>query len=82
MDDIQEIKADVKELIKLGAVHNELLRTHEARSLALQVEQEKLEKELEPIKNHVFLVDIMLKASGGIVIALIGEWLIKHYVGF
>ncbi len=33
---LHEVRADVKELVKQGAVHNELLRQHEQRSTQLE----------------------------------------------
>ena len=61
--DLSEMKQDVKELIRQGAVHNELLRTHEARSLALQKALELQGQEMAPIKQHVNTVNTMGKAA-------------------
>jgi len=62
------------ELVKQGAVHNELLRTHESRSLALQAQQEilarELAKELDPVKKHVNFVDRLLKFIGAVVVTV------------
>ena len=56
-EDMKEIKSDLKELIKQGAVHNVLLQTHEARSLALQ-EQIKIQSNaMVPVQNHVSFVN-------------------------
>ena len=62
-EDLKEVKADIKELIRQGAYHNELLRTHEARSLALQQMVEAQAKELEPVKKHVDIVNMLGKAA-------------------
>ena len=69
--DLQEVKQDVKELLQRSAVHNELLRTHEARSLALQASQKELDQRLNPIEKHVNLVDKALKGLGLIVTGVI-----------
>jgi hypothetical protein len=66
-EDMREIKADLKELIKQGAVHNILLQTHEARSLELQARQDILAKELSPIKKHVDFVNLLGKTTLAIV---------------
>lgn len=65
-DLLKELHSDVKDLVKQGAVHNELLRQHEARSLALQAEQASMRKEIEPIKEHVSLVSKILKVLGAV----------------
>jgi hypothetical protein len=65
-EDLQELRADVKELVKQGAIHNELLRTHEARSLALQTEQKLQAQEILPLKEHVRFVSSFLKWTGGL----------------
>lgn len=62
-DDMRELKADVKELIKQGAIHNELLRTHEARSLALQEEQKAQARRLAPVEKHVDLINAIGKVA-------------------
>lgn len=64
MDDIKEIKADVKELLQRSAVHNEILRTHESRSLALQAGQEKLDLRILPLEKHSSMMSGSLKFIG------------------
>lgn len=65
MDDLmQEMRQDVKDLVKLAAAHNELLRQHEARSIALQRSQEHLDLRIDPIEKHVYFVERVLKVSG------------------
>lgn len=64
MDDLQEIKSDVKELLQRSAVHNELLRTHESRSIALQESQKLLDGRIKPIELHVHFVNLALKTLG------------------
>lgn len=75
MEDLQEIKADVKELLQRSAVHNELLRTHESRSLALQKGQELLDTRIKPIEIHVHFINTALKAIGvigsGVLVSLL-----------
>lgn len=82
MDDLHELKADVKEILQRTAVHNELLRTHEARSLALQEGQKFLDIRLKPIETHVHFVNLALKLLGTVVtggcVYLVGQLLIRH----
>lgn len=82
MDDMQELKSDVKELLQRSAVHNELLRTHEARSLALQEGQKSLDVRIKPIETHVHFVNLFLKLFGTIctggLVYLLGQLLIRH----
>lgn len=77
--DVEEIRRDQIELIKQGAVHNSILKQHEARSLAIQ-EQVKLDKitleeqrksdkaelkaELKPVTSHVTFVNNVAKLMG------------------
>ena len=80
-EDIKEIKQDVKELLVQDAVQNELLRTHEARSLALQ-EQAKILREQHTLTDKkVDIVWFVLQMIGmllaGILIRFI-PMLIKH----
>lgn len=70
MDDIKEIKQDVKVLLQQSAVHNELLRTHENRSLALQASQEKLEIKLEPIEKSMYVINMIFKGLGAVAVAV------------
>lgn len=65
------IENGLVDLVKQGAVHNELLRTHESRSLALQARQDALFAELDPVKKHVNFVDRLLKFTGAIVVAVL-----------
>ncbi len=80
MDDIQEIKADVKELLQRSAVHNEILRTHEARSLALQAGQDKIDTRLEPIEKHVNLVNVLSKLAAAILAGVAIQALIHFLI--
>lgn len=78
--DIKEIKADVKTLLIQGAYHNELLRTHEARSLALQSSQEKLEVKIEPLQRHVELINALGKIVLAIMIGVVVHYVQKRYL--
>lgn len=80
MEDLKEIKADVKELLQRSAVHNELLRTHENRSLALQAGQEKLENRIKPIESHVDLISTLGKLSGLILVGVAIQALIRSFL--
>ena len=79
-DQLSEIRQDIKELIKQGAIHNELLRTHEARSLALQKMQEQQAREIDPIKDHVRFVSSFLKWTGGIAAAALSATVVQFVV--
>jgi hypothetical protein len=80
MDDMQELKQDVKEiktqiveLVKQGAVHNHLLKEHERRSLAL-------ESQMKPVQRHVDWVEKVLKISGAVMLALIIQYITKTFI--
>jgi len=75
--DLGEIKADVKELVKQGARHNELLRQHEARSLALQEEQKLQAQRFVPLEKQYDIIHYVLTALGTGVLALIGHLILK-----
>lgn len=77
---LDEISQDVKELVKQGAIHNTLLQTHEARSLALQASIEKVENRLSPVEQHVSLVSKMLKVLGAISVGAAIQVLIKNFI--
>jgi len=80
--DVKEIKSLVIDLVKQGAVHNTLLLTHEARSLALQKSQELLDARFKPVETHVYLIDLFLKLLGavatGSLVYVCGQYLIRH----
>lgn len=68
--DVKEIKSTVMELVKQGAVHNELLREHERRSLAL-------EAQMQPVKRHVDVVETILKYGSAIAIGVTIQFIIR-----
>lgn len=76
-DQLKEIHTDVKELVKQGVIHNEILRTHEARSLALQGAIEKTEARIVPIEKHVYLVALIFKGLGAITVGALIQWLVS-----
>lgn len=76
-DQIKEIHTDVKELVKQSVIHNEILRTHEARSIALQNAIEKTETRLIPVEKHVYLVALIFKGLGAITVGAIIQWLVS-----
>lgn len=72
-DDIKEVKTDVKEiktavidLVKQGAVHNELLKEHERRSLAL-------EAAVSPVAWHSKIFAFL----GAVAVVILAEMLLK-----
>jgi hypothetical protein len=71
--DLKELKADVKELVKQGAIHNVLLKEHEARSLALQVEQKLQASRLSPLEKQYDLTRIIYGALGTLSLAVLGK---------
>lgn len=62
--DIREIRSDVKELVKQGAVHNVLLREHERRSTLLEERFAPLEKDFV-FRHRLFTV---IFGSGGVIV--------------
>lgn len=74
-DLVKDIHGHVIELVKQGAVHNELLRTHEARSLELQKRQEsldnKVENRLAPLEKHMSWILVVLSGLGTVLVGLI-----------
>lgn len=74
--DLSEIKQDVKELIKQGAVHNELLRQHEARSLALQQEQKVQAQRFIPLEKQNDINRYIFGALGTLALAVLGKLLL------
>ncbi len=69
--DVKEIKTQVLELVKQGAVHNHLLAEHAAYSKALQVEQEKIVTRILPVEdsykfyNRIAGIVAVVVAGGG-----------------
>lgn len=79
-EDVKIIQTDVKSILQLTAVHNELLRQHEARSLALQSAQEKQDVEISYIKRHTDFVGLALKSGGAILVGLIIQYIARRYI--
>lgn len=79
-EDVKVIQTDVKAILQLTAVHNELLRQHESRSLALQSAQEKQDVEISHIKKHTDFVGLALKSGGAILIGLIIQYITRKYI--
>jgi len=77
--DVKEIKQDVKAMLQEQARHNEILRTHEQRSLTLQevqsIEKAKVTKLQEHDKLWTKLAAILAAALiGGAAQALFHRW--------
>jgi len=66
--DIEKIRDEQLELIKNSAIHNHLLKEHEARSIALQeqvkLNQIEVNERLKPIESHVHTVGTIFKIIG------------------
>lgn len=75
--DLRELKADVKELVKLGAIHNTLLQTHEARSLALQEEQKLQAASVVKIEKQTDWQGKVLAAAGVLFMGLLAQALLR-----
>jgi hypothetical protein len=75
--DLKELKADVKELVKQGAIHNVLLKEHEARSLALQVEQKLQASRLSPLEKQYDLTRIIYGALGSLALAALAKLMLS-----
>ena len=80
-DDLKELKEMTLELVKQGVKHNTLLEQHEARSLALQSAQEKLDLRLAPVEDHVKLINVSGKLIGAAVALILIPLLLKVLVG-
>ncbi len=63
--DVEKIRDDQVELIKQSAVHNHLLKEHEARSLALQeqvkIAKSEIDAKIKPVEDHVKFVNSIAK---------------------
>jgi hypothetical protein len=71
MDDrklLEKIFDKVSELSERQAVHNNILATHEARSLELQKRQDMQAERMKPIETHVQWVNIVLKTAGAVLV--------------
>lgn len=79
MEDIKEIKADVKSLLQQSAVHNQILLEHKQYSQALQKEQEVLKARIEPIEKQSNLISIAFKGIGLITIGAVIQLLIRLF---
>lgn len=75
--DLKEMKADIKTLVVQSAIHNELLKTHEARSLELKSRQDLLSQRLSPIEKQSMLLSICLSALGTLLLAVLGKILLS-----
>lgn len=79
--DVKEIKSDVKIMLQEQARHNEILRTHEARSLTLQEAQQVQRAEVTKLKEHDKL---WTKLAAILAAALVGgaaQALFHHWAG-
>jgi hypothetical protein len=70
MEDLREIKADIKELIHQDVIQNELLRTHEARSIALQEQTKILKEQHKTSEKRVDIIWFILQAMGAVLIGV------------
>ncbi len=80
MEDIKEIKADVKVLLQQGAVHNQILLEHKAYSVALQGEQKVINERIRPIEQHVIVMSTLLKILGGLMTGGLIQYLVTHFL--
>lgn len=80
MDDIKEIKEDVKELLQRSAVHNQILAEHKAYSIALQNEQKVIKAQIEPLIKDHHLIALFLKACGAILIGVTVQAVVRHFL--
>lgn len=77
-EDLRELQRDMKALLANSAVHNTLLETHEARSLALQKQVEGVDHRIQPLERHVLFVEKFLKWGGAAAASLTGIEALKH----
>lgn len=70
--EVREVKADVKDLVKQGAIHNTLLREHERRSLAL-------EARIIPLETSSAITARLRSFTKALLLVTVGA-LIKHFL--
>lgn len=83
--DVKEMKGHLIELLKQGAVHNHLLKEHEARSVALQqlvlMHKREADNRLVPIERTVHWISILAKFLGAVAVYVASKALISHFWG-
>lgn len=80
-EDLKELKELTLELVKQSVEHNTLLKQHEARSLALQAAQDKLDVRLEPVEDHVRMINTVGKILAAVAGSLIVPIILKYVFG-
>lgn len=79
--DVSEIKSDMKKLLETAAVHNEILRTHESRSLTLQEAQSVQRSELDKLKEHDKLWSKLAAILAAALVGGLAQALFHHFAG-
>lgn len=82
--DVREIKETTIELLKQSAVHNELLREHERRSIALEqsvnLTRNEMNTRLRPIETHVSVVSKVLGFTAAVILAVLVQIIIRKFL--
>lgn len=73
-EELSELRKEQLELIKKAEVHNHLLKTHEARSIALQeaigLQKAEFDSRIKPIEHHVTFINnttkLVVAVAGGV----------------
>lgn len=73
--DVKEVKAMVIDLVKQGAVHNQVLSEHEKRSTQLETRLSPIEADYS-FRHRLFSIAIAALAASGSIIAIL-EY-VKH----
>jgi hypothetical protein len=79
IQDVRELRAEIHSLAKRVEVNNEIIRTHEKRSLELQADNRKTREDLYPIQEHVKFVSTALKTLGAVLVGVVIQWVARTY---
>lgn len=76
--DVKEIKTDIKALTQLTAVHNQILQEHKGYSQALQNEQRVINAKIEPLIKDHYLISIVLKIAGAVLVGVAIQLAVRY----
>lgn len=79
-EDISEIKADIAAMKVIQSVNTDSLKEHMRRTELAEESIELVRKDMEPIKNHVLLVNYTLMLIGAVFTAIVTLYSIYEIV--
>jgi hypothetical protein len=79
IQDVRELRAEIFALAKRVEVNNEIIRTHEKRSLELTAENRRMRDDLVPVQEHVKFVSTALKTLGAVLVGVVIQWVARTY---